>query len=780
MKKKQGALFLSRTIFTDPTPTRNWMRMLESVIFFQMSNLCSIWMGCTLILWQHRRLPTAFVLWQARRLSILWEKSNKDRQSMRLYTGRRQHKECWICKMLRKNVSRMWITLQCGNFFTLHKCCRTPFHAGSASGTKKKNQPETKRKRLTFTKKKPVLLVSPGDLPLDLKIAEEVNAEAGFEPVGHRWTEEQCTILWSYIEDFQEELYHGKDNLTRPQVVAKITTMLSTQKFWTPPFFLQHKLSQRSPLCWVHKNSGPPLLSTTQNAWHINVETCSCRCETQQGFWQEGRGQQNSSNWKTLSCTWEFKAQWCNGLTILASRGQDSSCHRSVVITGVCFSVSCTHKFPSTSHPHIFPVTGDRPMIKPATISSFRQDDNKENNTQSDVPVPSTSSGSNTKKIDIETKQGWSSSNLPEKFCEYMSWPTGHQCVPVAFRTSCMPSSAGQGRNWDPQWKSRVQKTAHWASGQGKTKRKKMTKFACLLSTHELLLFSWLFHKAVVFHSDGWSITGRCWCNGQGMRNGSTLMTNFTCWIRRKTLSATVLLNVCTFFQLMDLPGELLTEILTYLDPRSQLHLTQVHPYFSKFMEAKWLWKDLRLTNNWVFHNDTFVFIRRFATKVETVVIDHTGRTPRYIVTYAEGMLANMPNIRKISVRSPYFQFCHFLKHTSQVEVLQFKQCPRFDTESFVECAQSGCLSQLRTLNMRGVTGLSSMDMWRLSNHLPYLTQLYLVTVMSDIFAEEVFENCQSLTHFDCIAPEWCLVEWRTLKHRYAWIQLGPQLSSCL
>ncbi len=30
----------------------------------------------------------------------------------------------------------------------------------------------------------------------------------------HIWTEEQTAMLWSYVEKFQLQLYHGKDNMT--------------------------------------------------------------------------------------------------------------------------------------------------------------------------------------------------------------------------------------------------------------------------------------------------------------------------------------------------------------------------------------------------------------------------------------------------------------------------------------------------------------------------------------------------------------------------------------
>ncbi len=44
----------------------------------------------------------------------------------------------------------------------------------------------------------------------------------------HSWSEEENDTLWSYVEKFHLQLYHGKDNMTHPQVLTKITTLLST------------------------------------------------------------------------------------------------------------------------------------------------------------------------------------------------------------------------------------------------------------------------------------------------------------------------------------------------------------------------------------------------------------------------------------------------------------------------------------------------------------------------------------------------------------------------
>lgn len=55
-----------------------------------------------------------------------------------------------------------------------------------------------------------------------------------FPGTKHNWSEAETDTLWSYVEKFHEQLYHGKDNLTRPKVLAKITSLLSMSDFSVP------------------------------------------------------------------------------------------------------------------------------------------------------------------------------------------------------------------------------------------------------------------------------------------------------------------------------------------------------------------------------------------------------------------------------------------------------------------------------------------------------------------------------------------------------------------
>ncbi len=127
-------------------------------------------------------------------------------------------------------------------------------------------------------------------------------------------------------------------------------------------------------------------------------------------------------------------------------------------------------------------------------------------------------------------------------------------------------------------------------------------------------------------------------------------------------------------------------------------------------------------------------------------------------------------------VSSPYFEFCHFLRRTPQIESLEFAHCPHFDVDSFVTSIKQCPLVQLCTLDLRGASSVSSMDLWEVTKHLPKLSKLFVDTPVSDIFAKEIFENLPNLTHFDCVAPNWCLEEWRSLVDKFHWVQLGPQL----
>ncbi len=196
------------------------------------------------------------------------------------------------------------------------------------------------------------------------------------------------------------------------------------------------------------------------------------------------------------------------------------------------------------------------------------------------------------------------------------------------------------------------------------------------------------------------------------------------------------------------------------------------HQHFGKFIDDKLLWSHVHLTSNWVYHNDTFLFLRQFGAKVTSITFRHTGRMPTYIVSYAEATLSYMPNLKSLYISSPYFEFYHFLRRTPQIQSIEFAHCPRFDVDSFVTSIKQCPLAQLHSLDLTGTSAVLSMDLWEVSKHLPKLSKLFVDTVVSDIFAEEIFENLPNLTHFDFFAPDWCLQEWRALVAKFRWVQL--------
>ena len=220
--------------------------------------------------------------------------------------------------------------------------------------------------------------------------------------------------------------------------------------------------------------------------------------------------------------------------------------------------------------------------------------------------------------------------------------------------------------------------------------------------------------------------------------------------------------------------------ICTFLDPRSVHNFAMAHRHFSGFVDDKRIWRSISLTNNWTYHNDTFIFLQQFAEKIESVRFDHTGRTATYIVTFAEGGLSRMINLRFLFVSSPYFEYCYFMRHTPKVEVLLFRNCPQFDVDSFVTSVEARPAMMLHTLDLTGVSTVSSLDVWRFTTHMPNLRVLLLQCVMSDFFAQQIFYNCFKLVQFNCNPGPWCLEEWHLLKRNNPQIKCGPHLQARL
>ncbi len=46
-----------------------------------------------------------------------------------------------------------------------------------------------------------VPLLATHSLNVDVHAAEELRAEGGMEPLGHKWSDNECKMLWTYVED---------------------------------------------------------------------------------------------------------------------------------------------------------------------------------------------------------------------------------------------------------------------------------------------------------------------------------------------------------------------------------------------------------------------------------------------------------------------------------------------------------------------------------------------------------------------------------------------------
>ncbi len=222
------------------------------------------------------------------------------------------------------------------------------------------------------------------------------------------------------------------------------------------------------------------------------------------------------------------------------------------------------------------------------------------------------------------------------------------------------------------------------------------------------------------------------------------------------------------------MPGEVIVNIASFLDPRSRNNFAESDAYIRGFMDDQMLWTTITLQDNWVFHNDTFLFMLQFADKIQNVIYEHTGSSDKYVRTLAKGTLCHMYNLKTLSVKSPFFQLCDFLKGTPQVEELRFMQCPMLDIDNFVDSLTRACLYNLRTLDLRGVPSVSSFHVWTISFHTPSLRHFFVSATMSCYFAWQVCEHYRHLSEFDC-APL-CAREWHKLAIDYPRVKFGTNV----
>ncbi len=251
----------------------------------------------------------------------------------------------------------------------------------------------------------------------------------------HNWTDEQTDTLWSYVEKFQLQLYHGKDNMTRPQIVAKITALLSM-------YALAMKSFETSCMFETEMLTGykfcryPP--------WH--------RCE------QETSGRQNLPYWASVQGTWGGEIQWCSRPVVVASWRMSHSSVRWVAYVCRLFNMlSClspTNKTHTEIHKKLYLYLSYR-----GTPINQAEDDFQFWPRKGTWFFPCTITGCGhpieCKETHIQNEPVWQSPDIPESFCEY-----SHNCVDVCmFVTWCrqvvtsQPVSAGWSCQRDAQWK---------------------------------------------------------------------------------------------------------------------------------------------------------------------------------------------------------------------------------------------------------------------------------------------------------------------------------------
>ncbi len=220
-------------------------------------------------------------------------------------------------------------------------------------------------------------------------------------------------------------------------------------------------------------------------------------------------------------------------------------------------------------------------------------------------------------------------------------------------------------------------------------------------------------------------------------------------------------------------------EIARHLDPRSLLHLSQAHQHFTPFICDKLIWEQVVLCDNWVYHNNTFLFMHRFSDKIKKVTYKHTQVCNPCLTTFPEAALKHMANLTCLNVSSPCFSRPYFLRYTPQVEVLRFSHCPLLDMDIFVQCVSHTKLKKLRVLDLTRVPTVTSLHVWSITYACKNLRELHSVNRMSSFFGEQIMLNCPQLEFLDCLPLLSKEQEWRTFGLHND-IQLGPRMCEAL
>ncbi len=233
------------------------------------------------------------------------------------------------------------------------------------------------------------------------------------------------------------------------------------------------------------------------------------------------------------------------------------------------------------------------------------------------------------------------------------------------------------------------------------------------------------------------------------------------------------------YFQLLSMPGDIIVEIAWHLDPRSLLHFSQAYPLFEPLIHDSIIWDQVNLCEDWVFHNETFMFMRQFCDKIKRVVYRHRCMSMPCLVTFPEAVLQNMRNLVSLTVSSPTFCHPYFLRYTPLIEVLHFTECPLLDMDIFVQWISYAKPKKLSILDLTGVPTVTSLHMWNITYVCDNLIQLYVANRMSSFFGEQIFLNCQKFETFDCLPLLGKEQEWRDL-HCQTKVKFGALMNASL
>ncbi len=192
-------------------------------------------------------------------------------------------------------------------------------------------------------------------------------------------------------------------------------------------------------------------------------------------------------------------------------------------------------------------------------------------------------------------------------------------------------------------------------------------------------------------------------------------------------------------------------EIAQHLDPHLLLHLSQAHQRFKPFIADKLIWEQVVLCDNWVFHNETFLFMHQFSDKIKGVTYKHTHLCTPCLPTFPEAALKHMTNLTSLNVSSPCFSRPYFLRYTPQVEILRFSVCPLLDMDIFVQHVSHTKLKRLRVLDLTGVLTVTSLHVWSITYVCENLQELHMANRMSSFFSEQIMLNCPKLELLDCL-----------------------------